>query len=669
MPRLLGLATLVAFGIVVFASEAQGHALLRSSDPAAGALLDAAPSEVRLTFTEPPDRDLSAIHVLDRTGEQVEAGRFEGVRAAALQVRVPLVDLPNGVYTVSWRVVSTVDGHLTAGAFAFGIGVSPAGAPPLPGTSEAPSTPPPSPLGVAGKWLLYGGLALLFAAPVAGLFVFDRRLPGGALALGACWLLAATGLAIVVAAEAARAGAGVGALLSSSRGTALMREAVAIAVLGAALAAALVRRSTFTLWMLGAGTATAMLAHALAGHAAAGASARWFNVSVQWVHIAAVGAWTGGLAWLFVWTRGAASEARIASVRRFSRLATFALGIVVATGLTRALDEVGSFGRLTGTDFGIALLSKTAAVLPLIGLGALNRFRFLPQFGDSGNGGEPDGDHTGRRLRALRTSVGAEVGIAAVVLAVTGVLTGLPPAAQLAAASKQQAPAVATVDGNDFAKTTRVRLTITPGTVGPNRFEIVVRDFDTGAAVEARRVALRFSLPSRPEVGAQTLELERRGAAGTWSAQGAALAIEGRWRVVVLVQKAADSLEIPLEVEPRATPQKITVNRAPGQPAIFTITLDAGRSVQGYVDPGDPGKNEVHFTFFDPSGTELPVASARMFLTPPGGETREVTVRRFGPGHFVADAELAPGRWRFRVEVQARAGDPATAAFFEDEIG
>src|SRR5207244_5704974 len=121
-------------------------------------LLQQAPGRVLITFTEEPDPSLSVIHVLDQSGRAVEAGKAERVPGRPLELTVPLKQLPNGVYTVSWRVVSRVDGHVTAGAVSFGVGVSPAGARPLAGSASAGS-PSPSVLAVAGRWAFYWGLA------------------------------------------------------------------------------------------------------------------------------------------------------------------------------------------------------------------------------------------------------------------------------------------------------------------------------------------------------------------------------------------------------------------------------------------------------------------------------------------------------------------------------
>ena len=59
-------------------------------------------------------------------------------------------------------------------------------------------------------------------------------------------------------------------------------------------------------------------------------------------------------------------------------MATVTLVIVLATGLVRALVEIGSVGALLDTSYGIALLVKIALVAGLVGLGALNHFFWAP---------------------------------------------------------------------------------------------------------------------------------------------------------------------------------------------------------------------------------------------------------------------------------------------------
>ncbi len=161
-------ALLAAAWLLAASPGAGAHALLRDSDPASGASLDRAPRAVVITFTEQPDPGLSSVRVLDQSGREVGASKAAPVPGRPSQLRVPLRDgLPKGVYSVAWRVLSRADGHLTTGSFSFGVGVDP-GLVPSPQAGAATSAPPPSLLGVAGRWLLYWGLALLVGAAATG---------------------------------------------------------------------------------------------------------------------------------------------------------------------------------------------------------------------------------------------------------------------------------------------------------------------------------------------------------------------------------------------------------------------------------------------------------------------------------------------------------------------
>ena len=145
----------------------------------------------------------------------------------------------------------------------------------------------------------------------------------------------------------------------------------------------------WSLWVLGATGVAAVLVHVLAGHAASPSSVWLLNVVVQWVHMAAVGVWVGGLFWLLLGLRGRDHEQRVAAVAVFTRIATVTLVVVLATGLARALVEVGSVSALFDTRYGIALIVKVALVAGLVGLGALNHFFWVPAV--RGDGGEPGG--------------------------------------------------------------------------------------------------------------------------------------------------------------------------------------------------------------------------------------------------------------------------------------
>jgi len=641
-------------------SAAGAHALIRSSDPADGALLQRAPRQVLITFTEEPDPSLSVIHVLDQGGRPVESGKAERVPGRPLELRVPLKQVPNGVYTVSWRVVSRVDGHVTAGAYSFGVGVSPAGATPPTGSASAGS-PSPSVLAVAGRLAFYWGLGLLMGGAVVGTVILQGVPPGGRVLLAAAWLLSVAGLIGMALAERSAVGVSLGQLLDSGAGRELIGRGVALLVVGAAVGTALVLPRWTSLPGVAAATAGAMFVHALAGHAGGEQAtvSRWFDVGVQWVHLVAVGIWIGGLAWLLLAIRTREGPDRGAVIRRFSWLAGVALLVVAVTGTIRAVNELGGTHALRGllhTSFGVALLVKVGLFAALVALGARNRYVNVPRAGS-----EP------RRLGSLRRTVAAEILIAAGVLGATAVLSELPPASVVAAAARPTRAQEVVVTGSDFATSVRIRLSVSPGTVGPNVFSARVTDYDTGRPVPAKGVSLTFTLRGRPDLGSSTLQLSR-GRGAVWSAQGTAISLDGTWDISALVQEPAAAVQVPMRFVPLLPPEKIQVSRAPGQPTVFTVALAGGDSVQAYVDPGGVGNNTVHFTFFEPSGNEQPIASATATATSPSGATEDLPLTRFDAGHFVANTSLVPGSWRFRV--RATTSDGTTFdAYFTQRIG
>src|SRR5438445_13422882 len=114
-----GLATHV---VMAFAIPAGAHAVLRSTEPGVGAVLQRAPQNVTITFTEQPEPKLSIIRVLDSGGRPVDQGPAQPVPGHPLELTVPVGTPPPGTYTVSWRTVAPVDGDVIGGALALGIG-------------------------------------------------------------------------------------------------------------------------------------------------------------------------------------------------------------------------------------------------------------------------------------------------------------------------------------------------------------------------------------------------------------------------------------------------------------------------------------------------------------------------------------------------------------------
>ena len=413
---------------------------------------------------------------------------------------------------------------------------------------------------------------------------------------------------------------------------------------------------TWRLVVVGVAAGITMLLHVMAGHAAGPSPLRSVNLLVQWLHLLAVGAWIGGLVWLLAGLRGRERPEQLASAVRFSKLAAPVLGLVAVTGLSRALHLAGGWQGLLDSPYGRFLDVKVALFAGLVLLGALNHYRVVPALASGV-----------RRVGDLARNVRGEVVLAACILAVTAVLSQLPPGKFVVerASAKPAAPPSVQVEGSDFATSVRIALTATPGTAGPNSFSAKVTDYDSGEDWPATRVALRFTPRGQPDVGPSTLDLTKAGD-GTWRGQGSQLSIAGTWVVVGLVEGSGPAVTVPMELETRAVPQPVKVSEVPGQPTLYTITLAAGGTLQGYVDPGRTGPNTVHFTFFNPSGDEQPADKARATMTGQSGAPEPLTLVRLGPGHFAANIDLEPGRVSFAIE--ATAGRTQRGGRFEQLI-
>jgi copper transport protein len=630
------------------APSAWAHAALVSSDPADGAQLKSAPVAVTMTFTETPDPKLSVVHVLDTAGASVETGTAAGVPGSSKELRIALKPgLPDGVYTVSWRVVSQVDGHVTAGAFAFGVGVAPGTV-----SSQLPptATPRPSVLSVLGKVLLYAGLSILVGTAVIGLWAFGGEVASRRTLLITAGAVSLVGAVSMLFAERATVGVSLSKLVSASAGHAYVWLLGVTALAAAVAVVAALRDSRNTLAAAGVSAAAAMLVRAIGGHAAAAGTA-WVHVGVQWLHFLAVGAWVGGFVpvLLAVRARRAAGEpAPIDGIRRYSTIAAAGLAVVVVSGAVRAISLMGvhEIVHTFSTSYGTTLAIKVLVAAVLIGLGAVNRFRSIPRLAHSSS--------------PFVRVISLEVVAAVVLFALTGVLTGLSPRPQASNSPARISEIVAT--GSDVATTMKVKLVVAPGVPGRNTYQLTPTGFDSGLPVQAVGVTLGFQPVGRPDVGTSSIDL-KPGSAGTWVGEGTQLSIQGTWDVTVTLQTDTGGVQIPLSLTTSPPPEVVTVARQAGEPDIYSIVLPGGDQIQAYNDPGATGPNQLHLTAFDAAGKELPLASVTMTAITPQGIPQPLSSTRFSAGHFVASVTLTAGAWRFDLSATTKDGRSLLASF------
>ena len=156
----------------------------------------------------------------------------------------------------------------------------------------------------------------------------------------------------------------------------------------------------------------------MASHSVARLEHRGVLVALTLAHHLASAAWIGGLPYLLLALRHSQDTRTVgAIVSRFSRMAMASVAVLAGAGAALALVYAGSISAITGTTYGVMLLSKVALTLLLLVFGALN-FSIVRTIR---GGALPV-------LLPLRRFTEAEVGIGMTVLLAAASLTSTPPA-------------------------------------------------------------------------------------------------------------------------------------------------------------------------------------------------------------------------------------------------
>ncbi|MGW2505317.1 copper resistance CopC/CopD family protein [Streptomyces sp. NPDC001588] len=415
------MALLLAVAGTLFggAAPASAHAALLGSDPAQGSVVDKAPTQITLNFSEKVALSDGSFKVLDPKGQRVDTGKPAELTGTMYGVKVQ-PGLPRGTYTVTYQVVSA-DSHPVSGAFTFSVGA-------------------PSATTVSASGQTVGG------GVVGGLYGFARYvsyagfivLIGGAAFVLACWQRGAAERAVqrlvvsgwvaltsatlaLLLLRGSYTGSGkfadvfdlslVGQVLQTKAGAALVSRllllaaaALFVAVLFGAYAkrdadgeeragaangsgarkaasggdgpdaerAATKQDLTFGLAVGGFVVAAGLAATwAMAEHASTGIQTG-LAMPVDILHLLAVAVWLGGLTMMLVALYPVPSIGKPA-VQRFSRVAFASVVTLVATGVYQSWRQLGSWSALTGTAYGQLLLVKVALVAVLVGVAWISR--------------------------------------------------------------------------------------------------------------------------------------------------------------------------------------------------------------------------------------------------------------------------------------------------------
>ncbi len=444
---------------------------------------------VTLTFTEPVVPVTLSLIGVGGAPQTLEVQQPDG---SIVDAMLPS-GLADGSYLLSWRVTSA-DGHPVSGTLDFAIGAA---------SATISVTTQAFPLAPA-IWLVR---ALQYAALFLGV---------GSLAFGALAhlpvrtavlvrLLAAGGLILVPPALALHGldltGLPVGALLTGQLWSAVSTSPYTLTqtAMSAAFGLALLPFRWSAVLAAFAGTVSLLFS----GHAVTAPPGVLMRIAL-FTHIASLMFWLGALVPLF----GLLRVGDHVALRRFSRLIPYVVALLILSGGTLALVQLGPLSVDWLSPYGVLLGTKLLLVVALLLIALWNR-RILTLRAISGNTGP------------LRRSIVVEL---VVVVAILGIVAGwrfTAPPRVLAEIAAAQAPLGVYITGNDMSGT----VYLTPGRVG-------VVTVDLKLSAPAQSVTVRLSNP-----GKQIAPISRsatQGADGDWRAAATVLLpAGGDWQVAI----------------------------------------------------------------------------------------------------------------------------------------
>ncbi len=177
-PFALAAGLLAALALVLVGGPAFAHDELIGSSPAAGAQIDALPSEIVLTFSgvlldEP---GATEVVVTDASGASLVASDpvIDGTKLTQ-----PLAGTASGEVTVIWRVVSS-DGHPVSDTFAFSVGSGAGGGAATPVATATPTPLPGAPMQAMDMtwiWIVLGVVLVGLGGALVAVLVGRARRP------------------------------------------------------------------------------------------------------------------------------------------------------------------------------------------------------------------------------------------------------------------------------------------------------------------------------------------------------------------------------------------------------------------------------------------------------------------------------------------------------------
>lgn len=551
MRRILAGILLIMASLWFSCSTTLAHAYLVQAQPPVGAVLVSTPDRIRLVFSEAIEPKFSSFSLYDAQGTKLMELSFK-LEEENQQLLLSFQPLDPGLYTLAWKVLSAVDGHVTKGTYPFSIGTA-SGA--LLATSAETNVAPLSPFRIIIRWIVLLSVMVL----VGGLFssfLILRASPAVDLAghvksvFWTSWVIFIVAsvtdffLQALTVSEASFSQLFTQGLLAQL----LFQTRYGLIWLGRSaltlILAFMAFRRKSSDGLIATVGALVLLCISLSSHSAALESWVYLAVFADGMHLVAAAILVGGLlqlSFLFSALRRLPSEERTQVLSglapRFYSWAFISAAVLLLTGFHLTYRHIPNLeAALWTTDYGRAYIVKHLLLLPLLALAAVNLLGM-----------------TRWAKEGLERLVRLEAVMATAIVLFAGLLTQLPTANQAASGTQAQArnsaPVALVLPTDGYA----IALTLSSGQVGQNIYDVLVVGPDGKSVTDAQRIWLTFKYLD-DDLGELSSTAVPRGD-GHYQTQGSYVSLPGHWQIDVAVRFAqrADDLHAAFSLDMKGT--------------------------------------------------------------------------------------------------------------------
>ena len=507
MNKLLFLPFLI---LIIGIPSAYAHPFLVDSEPGQGQNAAVGTTQIIVFYSEAIEIDFSELKVFDSNGNKIDnmdTAYYEG--ESSLVITTP--SLEDGIYTVTSKVLSKIDGHLVQAAIIFGVGEAQVDLSLLEAQEESETTFLPE---AAARFPGIIGQTVVLGSVISGIAIWgtQRKRFGKesrdlvnqtyrfkfAKLTGISLVAVFASNFIILAVQTLRLETSPIDVIDTAFGTTwLIRMIITIILLGIwfwmerkphlspkkhipMLAASLVL--IFTTTMMGHGAATELTA----------------PIILDYVHNLLASVWIGGVIFFgFVLLPTLASldgiqkaKVTLAMLPRYSGMITIALGILIITGPTLLWFLESDVASLTNSTYGSLIIAKIMLAIVLIGFGAFYQFKIQRQAERNLKSGKTF------TFNKLSKPLKAEAMVGIALLGVVALLVN----SSLPAGEIQTADAQGVTLGFSsilFSEQAKFDVSIMPVGIGPNTINVLVSTVSGEPLPDISSLKIKVSNPQR----------------------------------------------------------------------------------------------------------------------------------------------------------------------------